>query len=359
MKGLLAFSALFLVAACVTGYSVVRSDDLENTICNEDGVLVPHQDCSKYYICDNGLLILQACSVGTIFNEKEGICDFPANVPECVGGTRPPETTATTSTTTARPNTTTTSRTTTTTTTEVPTTPEEILTTEQEEDQTTTEEVTTRNTTTTRRTTTTTTTEVPEEPTSTTEEEEATTTRNTTRRTTTTTTTEGPTEDYTQSTEETIETTTVDNRICKDDGVYTLPVPGNCTLYTLCAHGQAVQQQCPPGLFYDPEIGVCNLADLVEECSAPLCAQGEIVFKPVPGNCTAFILCADGESSTGTCPNGTLFDPLVLQCNLASLVECEDSSSGNSTTNYLSQSKMALAKEDKSGVQGFFKRMFG
>jgi hypothetical protein len=88
--------------------------------CPPEGIsLLPHQDCTKYIVCDEGLQSLMNCPPNLFFNTEELVCDFPRNVPECVGGTRPPRPTTTqipsTTTTTTTPRTTTTTATTTTT----------------------------------------------------------------------------------------------------------------------------------------------------------------------------------------------------------------------------------------------------
>jgi len=89
----------------------------------------PHPNCSLYYLC-GPVPILQQCPSTPVlyFNPLIEACDFPANVPECVGGTRPPTGTTTpvptTTQTTTRPTTNATTQTTTraTTTTAAPTT---------------------------------------------------------------------------------------------------------------------------------------------------------------------------------------------------------------------------------------------
>lgn len=77
-------------------------------------VLLPHPDCSKYVVCDEGLDSLMDCPPDLYFNPKDeiGYCDFPENVEECVDGTRPPSGSTppvtTTTTRTTEPNVTTT-----------------------------------------------------------------------------------------------------------------------------------------------------------------------------------------------------------------------------------------------------------
>lgn len=300
------FALLVVAALCGVGQSrwFVNDDELEGTPCSGDG-FVPDEDCTKYYICSNGELVLMECAGGTFFNPEVEYCDFPINVKECVGGTRPPPAGTTTS---ASTNATT--ATTTTTTTQ---SPPESTTEATEEPETST---TTQNTTTTSRPEPTTT-EAPIES-STPEEISTVGDRNTTTNSpvdSTITSDTTPSSDY---------STTPEDRICSDDeDVYTLPVAGNCSLYILCAYGEPIEQVCPQGTYYDTATGTCNKADAVERCSAPICGPNETVLKPIPTDCSKFIICANGSSSERSCPEGTLFDSTLLQCNLAENVDCK------------------------------------
>ncbi|CAL8124385.1 unnamed protein product [Orchesella dallaii] len=59
--------------------------------CPPEGVtFLPHPDCTKYVICDEGQDFLMDCPPDLYYNTETEQCDFPENVPECVGGTRPP-----------------------------------------------------------------------------------------------------------------------------------------------------------------------------------------------------------------------------------------------------------------------------
>ncbi|KAJ8706981.1 hypothetical protein PYW08_011115 [Mythimna loreyi] len=57
--------------------------------------LLPHEECEKYYQCDDGEKIEQDCQPGTVFNPAIQACDWPYNVPQCEGSpgaTAPPPT---------------------------------------------------------------------------------------------------------------------------------------------------------------------------------------------------------------------------------------------------------------------------
>ncbi|CAL8130443.1 unnamed protein product [Orchesella dallaii] len=85
------------------------SQDVE---CPTEGVsYLPLPDCTLYLICINGQGVETECPRPLYYNPQEERCDFPENVPECIGGTRPPSSGAT-PTTTEIPGETTTSSTT-------------------------------------------------------------------------------------------------------------------------------------------------------------------------------------------------------------------------------------------------------
>jgi len=67
--------------------AVLSGNDVE---CGEHDILLPHSDCRKYYVCFNGDPIVLRCSTPLFFNKETKECDYQINVPECVGGTRPP-----------------------------------------------------------------------------------------------------------------------------------------------------------------------------------------------------------------------------------------------------------------------------
>ncbi|CAL8130437.1 unnamed protein product [Orchesella dallaii] len=73
--------------------------------CPSEGIsYLPHPDCTLYIICVNGQGIEEECPRPLYFNPEQERCDFPENVPECVGGTRPPiAINSTTTTTTLEP----------------------------------------------------------------------------------------------------------------------------------------------------------------------------------------------------------------------------------------------------------------
>ncbi|KAL0870676.1 hypothetical protein ABMA27_005623 [Loxostege sticticalis] len=47
---------------------------------NSSGVLIAHEKCHKYYICDNGKPVVRHCPANLFFNPKKDQCDWPENV---------------------------------------------------------------------------------------------------------------------------------------------------------------------------------------------------------------------------------------------------------------------------------------
>ncbi|XP_021951364.1 tolloid-like protein 2 [Folsomia candida] len=97
-------------------------------------------------------------------------------------------------------------------------------------------------------------------------------------------------------------TTTTQAPICTEDGVYRIPFPGFCEKYYQCVNYHAYEQSCAPGMFFDPAMSECNFADLVDcpwfttfpTTEPSVCPPDGIEFIPIPGDCTSYILCAEG-----------------------------------------------------------------
>ncbi|CAG7831357.1 unnamed protein product [Allacma fusca] len=282
--------ALIILVGAVYALPMVEET---STACKEEGSLSAHPDCTKFYSCVNGVKLAQDCPPSTYFNPRKLLCDFPAQVPECKGGTRPPEgsTIAPPETTPWDDFTTSTDEPDLSSIPDEPTTPEEVATTEEEIDTT-------------------------DEPVPTTSNSEA---------PSTTTTAPEESTDAEPTTEDDIDPTTT-RSICAEGGIYFETDPSNCSNYHICVNSESQGVvTCPPETFFDPSVCACNLADLVIGCSEPICKDGEVKFKPIPENCSAYIFCVNGNSTILHCPEGTLFDPVLLNCNKKELVKCEGS----------------------------------
>lgn len=48
-------------------------------------LLADPRNCSRFYICSNGVPIRQSCPAGLRFNSRLRVCDWPRNV-HCRGG---------------------------------------------------------------------------------------------------------------------------------------------------------------------------------------------------------------------------------------------------------------------------------
>jgi len=313
------FSSIILVALFAFG---AKGDD----ICTSPDIeYAPHEDCTKYYICDNGNAIEQECNPNLYWNPALNTCDFPINVPECVGGTRPPVGTPvpTTAATTPPP--------------------------------TTTQGTTTQGTTT-----------------------QATTTQATTTLATTTTPTETPEPEPTsQST-----TTRLPPGQCPPTGVVKIPHEFICEAYYTCVNGVRYEpyQMCPEGLQFDPVIAECNLESIVncETVSTttaatttsapglPDCPETGVVKIPYPGNCTLYILCVEAVPIFYRCPEGRLFDTEQLECLPEAIAVCTVEGFED-IINKIHQNKLALVADTGfvarprpiDGPFGkFFKRVF-
>lgn len=70
----------------------IFAKERDNSLCAIDFTgLIPHpMYCQFCYLCDDGVAYLRECPSGLYFNPRLESCDLPQNVPECVGGTRPP-----------------------------------------------------------------------------------------------------------------------------------------------------------------------------------------------------------------------------------------------------------------------------
>jgi len=95
--------------------------------------------------------------------------------------------------------------------------------------------------------------------------------------------------------------------------------PLSCAHYTICMGGNTIvgpDQQCPPGLNFDPPTESCGQTSCME------CSRFGVQNLPHPDNCYEYVECIMGNRKILTCPVGLLFDRSVGQCNHAHVVHC-------------------------------------
>eukprot|EP00092_Neocalanus_flemingeri_P005584 GFUD01006016.1.p1 GENE.GFUD01006016.1~~GFUD01006016.1.p1 ORF type:complete len:276 (+),score=87.17 GFUD01006016.1:66-893(+) len=253
-----------------------QSQTVVDVVCPdaEDGlaVFVPHpSDCSLYYMCVGGSPVLMACHPGLYFDPSLNVCNYPEYV-DCQN--QETTTTGEPSTTEAPVDSTTAGKETTTS--EEPSTTEAAVeTTTAGVEETTTEEASEGPSTTQApvETTTagveeTTTKEASEGP-STTEASVETITAGVEETTTAEhSTSEAPVDTTTVGAEES--TTDAFNVVCPEstDGlVVFVPYPTDCSKYYACHGTLPILMECPPDLFFDPTLNVCNYPEFVD-CSS-------------------------------------------------------------------------------------------
>jgi len=290
MNFLLLCSLLLLVAS--SGFSRPSFSN-SDVVCpeSEDGfpVFLPHpSDCTKYYQCQEDWPILMECAPPLYFDPDLGVCNWPRFV-DCQQASTTAEATTEAPVTTAADTTTPEAFNTTTTEAVDTTTPEAIDTTTAEAVDTTTAEVV--DTTTSEAVDTTTAeavdTTTPEAAPSTTEEVVDTTTVQAAtsddtrgfRRSVNMAADEASTEadETTTKAAETTEpaqtttaeaTTAVFDAVCPEEIFLSFVPHPDCNKYYECAWGVPILMSCPPTLYFDPKLNVCNYPDQVD-CQMP------------------------------------------------------------------------------------------
>ncbi|CAL1288222.1 unnamed protein product [Larinioides sclopetarius] len=103
----------------------------------------------------------------------------------------------------------------------------------------------------------------------------------------------------------------------KDDGMF--PNPTDCATYYNCVDGTAIAMSCAPGLLFDAEKKMCNFADRVKcknQCRGP---NG---MFPSQHRCDEFVLCTNNKPKVKRCKKGLYFDPNLQVCNYKDQVLC-------------------------------------
>ncbi|CAL8107480.1 unnamed protein product [Orchesella dallaii] len=307
--------------------AICGASSLEVPDCPSEGVAyLPHEDCTKYYVCDNGFAVEQLCPLSLYFNPSIEQCDFPENVVECVGGTRPPGGNGTT----AVPPTTPPSNTTN------PTPPSNSTTPTPPSNSTT--PTPPSNSTTPTPPSNSTTPTPPSNSTTPTPPSNSTTPTPPSNSTTPTPPSNSTTPPPTNSTSPPGNGTTPLPNGCPADGIDKIPHPSLCDTYFICVDGVPYEEHCADGLQFNPIIKECDFPENVNCTSpgiptttpipVPDCPAEGVHFLPYPRNCSLYYICVEGFPVLNRCADGTLFDPINLQCDLSANVNC---TSGNST----------------------------
>ncbi|KAF8786078.1 hypothetical protein HNY73_007843 [Argiope bruennichi] len=103
----------------------------------------------------------------------------------------------------------------------------------------------------------------------------------------------------------------------EDDGMF--PNPTDCATYYNCVDGTAIAMSCAPGLLFDAEKKMCNFADRVKcknQCRGP---NG---MFPSQHRCDEFVLCTNNKPKVKRCKKGLYFDPNLQVCNYKDQVLC-------------------------------------
>ncbi|KAH8270444.1 hypothetical protein KR018_010162, partial [Drosophila ironensis] len=106
----------------------------------------------------------------------------------------------------------------------------------------------------------------------------------------------------------------------------------SCSRYFICSNGHPWEQECEPGLAYNPDCKCCDFAGNVN-CTAdalarnikpyartPLrraditCPPKGVSFHPHKSKRSAYYYCLDGRGVTLDCTPGLLYDPKVEEC---------------------------------------------
>ncbi|KAH8304958.1 hypothetical protein KR018_007620 [Drosophila ironensis] len=89
--------------------------------------------------------------------------------------------------------------------------------------------------------------------------------------------------------------------------------PNNCAGYLNCVNGQAVSINCPSGSYFEPILKIC-IIDINGVCVEPpaQCTEGQV--KLDPNNCAGYLKCTNGEYVEELCPSGSYFNPNLDAC---------------------------------------------
>nr|KAF7404154.1 hypothetical protein H0235_014848 [Vespula pensylvanica] len=98
----------------------------------------------------------------------------------------------------------------------------------------------------------------------------------------------------------------------------TMPHQCECNLYYKCINNDFVLQKCPNGLDWDRRNNVCK--DPKDAGCRPVCKDGP--YKPHPTDCDKYYKCENGNYVPKTCPSGLHWDRQRNICSNPSEAKC-------------------------------------
>ncbi|KPI95556.1 Peritrophin-1 [Papilio xuthus] len=115
-----------------------------------------------------------------------------------------------------------------------------------------------------------------------------------------------------------------------------LATSSDCGKYRRCVAGVAFEEECPPGLAFNPAKGTCDWPSEVASCNAEAfvgysCPPGSVDQYGyditenfgLPGKCYSFIACHRGNARLVSCDLGYKFDTSVNRCVNSDLVRTD------------------------------------
>lgn len=94
----------------------------------------------------------------------------------------------------------------------------------------------------------------------------------------------------------------------------------SCKSYIACAEKYSIYGDCPDGLMFDEEKGMCDYADTVK-CN--VCPPVGLQSFSIKGSCDKFVRCVNGVGNYMKCSAGLFFDQKLGSCNVRHEVDCE------------------------------------
>ncbi|KAL1139957.1 hypothetical protein AAG570_006934 [Ranatra chinensis] len=116
------------------------------------------------------------------------------------------------------------------------------------------------------------------------------------------------------------------------------PYPGDCTKFYMCNHGSAIPWSCPAGTYFNAKLSICDWPSksgcvqppVVPTTPAPptviqppvpvpstcpkVDPKDHTVMFPYPGDCNKYFVCNHGKAIPWSCPGGTHFSAKLSVC---------------------------------------------